>query len=224
MLIQYGLIRQVFLGLLVSAYLFSAQKVLAEQAEAKPQALNPTSFYLVSGQPVAPWTLTLGDEDDWYMPLKTQTGTSAKKKVSVAPTNYKTENDALQITWRGKSGPGSVSLTGQTIDLSSATSNIALVLDLRVDSKIRGGIALAMDCSWPCRGTIALKPFLDAYPKKEWFTLPLPLSCFSKTGADLSKIAGPLHLQSEGRGKLSIANARLVALPEGSPDICANLK
>lgn len=172
------------------------------------------SHYLLNGATVSGWQLALGDDRNWHQPQKTDMGLSANKAVSF---NY--QDNALNVRWRSKKA-GLVSINGTAIDLSQLDDTIALAIELKVRTrKLKNPIELSMTCGYPCQGTITLNPLLDAFPRDEWITLPVPLRCFKNAGTDFSKIDSPISIYSKGELDLSFRDVKLVKLPAGV-DLC----
>lgn len=180
------------------------------------QTPNPKTTYMVEGQIVSPWQPVLGDESNWYQPVEGEKATSSNKGISYEKV-VDDGKTATQITWNSKKKDAAFTIAGSKTNLSALPKTVGLVIDLKVHNKLRNPLTLSMDCEYPCRGSVNLKPLLDAYPTKEWITLPLPLRCFSQAGTDLSKVNSPLHLQTQGKFKMSIGNVRLVQLPADVP-------
>lgn len=171
---------------------------------------NRLSNYLLDGAAVSGWQLALGDESNWHQPQIDHIGLSANKAVSF---NY--QDNALSVRWRSKNKAGLISLNGQAIDLSQLGDNIALALELKVHTKkLKNPIELSMTCGYPCQGTVTLNPLLEAYPRDEWITLPLPLRCFKNAGTDCSKVDAPLSVYAKGELYISFRNAKLIKVPE----------
>ena len=98
-----------------------------------------------------------------------------------------------------------------------------IISELKMHEKPRHPLIFIIDCDYPCTGSVNLKPLLEAYPIKEWFMLPIPLRCFSNSGADLSNINSPMNFETRGKFKLSIGDVRLIKLPE-SFSLCRDAK
>jgi beta-glucosidase len=54
------------------------------------------------------------------------------------------------------------------------------------------------------------RAFQDA-PKGQWTTLSYSLSCFSAHNADLSNLAAPFAIATDGQFSLTIADIRLIS-------------
>lgn len=198
----------------------AALPVISADALAQDSELNPLTLYVLEGKPIRPWTLAIGDHKSHYTPFTGMKTASRSKKVSVEQTQRNRSRDAVAIKWTGKKGYGSFAVGGFSVDLSALEEEVALAIDMRKDGKIAGGLGVSMMCEHPCRGAVNIRPLIENFRKGEWFTLPIPLTCFSNAGADLSKIDTPFHIESHGRAKLSISHVRLVKLPESYRSMC----
>lgn len=180
------------------------------------QVPQKTFNYLLDGQAVSGWNIVLGDPDNWSTSVKNRVGESASGKLSVEPANVKAEGDALKFTWSPKKKlKGVAALYGSPIDLSAFENDVALVIDLKVDVMPDKGVTIGMDCGYPCRSELNVRKNITKLSKGEWTSLPIPLNCFSKEGADLKKINGPFVMSTEGKFTVEIANIRLQKLAEG---------
>ena len=74
---------------------------------------------------------------------------------------------------------------------------------------------VGIDCGYPCRADLVINKMIRSMPKGEWFSLPLPLNCFNSDNFDLSKVAAPFTISTEGKFTVSVINIRLEKLPEG---------
>ena len=187
-------------------------------AQAYAQGPNPKAHYLHNGAPVAGWHMALGDESEWYQPVKSDKQSSNNKAINVEKVTVD-DKQGLRLKWRKKDKDGAFSILGQEIDIKALESSIGLAIDLRVEKRLKQSLTLSMDCGYPCRGSLNLKPILEAYPQNEWFTLPIPLRCFAQNGTDLSKMNTPLHFQTKGKFQLVVGEVRLIQLPD-SIDWC----
>lgn len=185
--------------------------------------LNPTYFYLVKGELINR-TISLGDPSNWSMNIQGREGKSAGGKVEVAAIDFKAKGDAIQIKWSPhKKDVGNFGLYGNPIDLSKFKDAAALTVDMRIDVKPDKDVKIGLDCGYPCRADLSINKMIKTMPKGEWFSLPLPLNCFKSDNFDLSKIAGPFSISTDGKFTVSITNIRLEKLGEGEKG-CAEEK
>lgn len=187
-------------------------------ANANAQSPNPKAHYLHDGAPVAGWHMALGDESQWYQPVKSDKQSSQNKAISIEKVTVDGKQ-GQRLTWRKKDKDGAFSVLGQAIDIKALESTIGLAVEMRVEKRLKNPLVLSMDCGYPCRGSFTLNPLIDAYPKNEWITIPIPLRCFAQKGTDLSKMNTPLHFQTKGKFQLVVGEVRLIQLPD-SIDWC----
>jgi beta-glucosidase len=137
-------------------------------------------------------------------------------RVSVTATDKSAQEDARIIRWND-TGPGSVGLSSKTaIDLQrEANGQLSLGLDYRLDTPVTNNIELRMDCGPGCRGVIPVAPALAAAPAGHWAHLKIPLACFGKAGADMSRVTTAFAVQASGHVALSVANIRLESGMDG---------
>jgi beta-glucosidase len=72
-----------------------------------------------------------------------------------------------------------------------------------------------VDCGIGCRGTVPVTHELAAAQPGQWRHLKIPLTCFAKAGADLSRVTAPFAVQTAGRLALSVANIQLESGTDG---------
>jgi len=202
-------------SLLTLSLFFITTTVHAEDA-AKP-AINPKLVYIHEGQAVSGWSFQLGDPDNWSTPVDaSRIAKSASGKVSIEPTDKTGKGDALKISWSGhKPVKGVIALYGSPLDLSNFKDEGALAIDIRLDVKPDKDVTFGMDCGYPCRAEIYLTKTLKDLKKNEWKTIPIPLNCLLKDGFDISKVNGPFVIGTDGKLGITIAEVRLLRLPEG---------
>jgi beta-glucosidase len=110
-------------------------------------------------------------------------------------------------------GPGHVRVTGPAIDLSrQANAQMSLRIDYRVDAKPAGKVTLGVGDA----GAIdATRLFAGATPGT-WASAKVPLDCFRKAGADVTKVSQPFLLGADAGFTVSIVGLRLDADPAGA--------
>ena len=190
--------------------------LMGASAHAAP---NPVLEYVVDGAPVArSWIL--GDPGDWSRALEGQAGQSAGGKVKVQPAVHDDGSPALRVEFTRKKVNGQLGLYGAPIDLRAARDQVVLTIEMRMLTKPRGSVYVAMDCEYPCRAQLPIHKALKDYPMNEWFLMPIPLNCFQSDNFDLSKINAPFVLMTTGRVTLEIGDIKLARLPD-SMQSCA---
>jgi beta-glucosidase len=57
-------------------------------------------------------------------------------------------------------------------------------------------------------------------PPGEWRTLSIPLSCYTRVGADLARVEAPFAVETQGHFGLTISEVSLVPKATGSSPKC----
>ncbi len=207
-------VKPVSTGISMLAAAVLGHATFAAVAEEQP-ALNPLFFYYFGGETLGDRSFTLGDPSDWSTPLANMSGVSAGHKLEVRPTSFMASGDAIHGIWSKKEVKGELALVGPPIDLSAVGDLAALTFNIRIDRKPTADVWLAMDCGYPCRAEANITEPLLQQPNSQWFSLPVPLDCFTSNDFDLTRIKGVFLLSTAGAMEVSIADIRLERLPEG---------
>ncbi len=191
---------------LVLPTLFLSQSLYAD-------TVNNKINYIVDGKVVPGWTAITGDPEKWWSPLTELKGQSGSGKLVLEPAQFKTPGDAFRLTWvPRKEVHAQFSLGGNPIDLKSFENAGVLVIAMRVLSSPDKAVNIAMRCGDKCEGKIDISKNLKKLKKEEWVSLPIALNCFSMMGADLSKIATPFEISTDGKLNIEISSIRLERL------------
>ena len=74
-------------------------------------------------------------------------------------------------------------------DLSrESNAGASLVFTLKLKAAAAGSVQLALGCGPACAGRVALDKTLSELPTGKWVRVGVPLACFAKAGADLTRI------------------------------------
>ena len=186
---------------------------------------DPNVNYLVAGQSVVPWELSL---QFGKVVLENQSGETVRGSLVAEPANRHGENDAIRFTWSPKGVQnewGSDDTSVQTItlinrmaqvDISPVVDQAALTMDIRVIKAPNKLVTLTLEAAWDwqTRSGVPIKSALRKVKKNEWISLPVPLRCFlkDKEDFDFSKLTG-IQLQTGGKMQIEISDVRLTAFP-----------
>ena len=192
---------------------------------------DPNINYLVSGQAVHPWELSL-QFGKVKLDGETRSGETAKSSLVAVASDRSGVGvgDAMRFTWRPRGvknqwggddeAVSTVSLTSpaKSVDLSPVYDQAALTMDVRVIRAPNKPVRLSLQCGWQwqCRAAVPLKSVLRRVKKNEWVTIPIPLQCFDSTGDyefDFSQVTTMLMLHTGGKMDLEISDLRLTAFP-----------
>lgn len=180
---------------------------------ARAEQPSGNTHYILEGNAVAPWLMVLGDESEWYQPFEGDFYRSKKKAITYEKV-MEGERMVSVVKWLSKRKRATFSLSGKAIDISALENSAGIIMELKLHQAIQRPLIFRIDCDYPCTGSFDLRPLVEAYPVNEWFTLPIPLRCFVKAGADLSNVNSPMNFETRGKFTLSIGDVRLVKLPE----------
>ncbi|WP_457393768.1 GDSL-type esterase/lipase family protein [Roseateles sp. P5_E1] len=84
-----------------------------------------------------------------------------------------------------------------------------LEFDLDVAELAKGGVRAKLSCGDGCeRGVNLIEP-ARSWAGKGWQHVALAMSCFTREGADFSKVRLPFAIDATGTGRVSVANVRI---------------
>ena len=84
-----------------------------------------------------------------------------------------------------------------------------LLVRLRRDADVPKDVTLGVSCGAGCGGKVPFADALDSAASGKWQTVGVPLKCFVKAGADVSKLNETLSLESGGKLDVSISQVKL---------------
>ena len=157
---------------------------LSEERPA-PSSSGADGLYLGRGRTPPGWTFAVGNG------------------ATIRGADRRAQEDSRLIAL-----PGEVSLTAsQALDLSRETNaQLSLILEYRVDQKPTAPVFVGIDGA-----RVAVTDSLQSAPPGQWQTIAIPLGCFAKAGADMSKVTRPFVLASSGTAQLAISDIRVVS-------------
>ena len=142
-----------------------------------------------------PWSMAVGDNSNWRVPIATSFVRSAEGSVLVRTVDVEVQEDARQLVF-GKASVGVAQaywFSETPLDFSAWLEQGAyLLMDYRIDAAPEGDVVLRMDCTYPCTGEIQFNEVLQDVTLGAWQKLAIPLACFAERGADLATITAPL--------------------------------
>lgn len=140
-------------------------------------------------------------------------------RVRLAATDHAAQEDARRLSWSG-GGSSIVGLAGKSpIDLQrESNGQLSLGFDYRVDQAPSAEVSVLMECGAGCRGAVPITGQLGSSPTGQWRHLKIPLACFARHGADLSRINAPFSIATTGQLELSVAAIHLESGTDGLLD------
>jgi beta-glucosidase len=136
--------------------------------------------------------------------------------ATVKAIDRRGQEDTRLVTFTGAGEQAFTLTAAQPLDLSRETNGqLSLLVDYRVDQKPSAPVFVSLE---PVR--IPVAGALAGAAAGQWQTLTIPLGCFARAGADMSKVAKPFALTTTGRLQIAISDIRVAsaAVPQ---DKCA---
>jgi beta-glucosidase len=141
-------------------------------------------------------------------PTLTQLTPAKAPALRVSTVELNTQHDAKLVTWLKPARL--VAWSGQRAALG-AYPDAALVFDLQVRQAPDKPVQLAMECEYPCAGTLDLSPFMRRAAGQGTQRVKLPLACFAERGLDLRGVDVPFSLTADAPFSAAFARIRIVA-------------
>lgn len=200
--------------------LFAYGYGLSYQKPAKVGTLSEVSGLAPgSDLPVGTWFERgkTGQSLDFYIALdgsleklRNGVGTNGDRLRAFAVDRNRQE-DSRRFLWLG--GNATVALAGTApLDLSRETNGaVAVEIDYRVDAIGDGAVKLIgfNEGLKPAGNGLDITPQFKAAQGKGWQTMSVPLSCFAKSGLDMTKAQVPLSISTSVTLDLSISRVAL---------------
>ena len=117
------------------------------------------------------------------------------------------QEDTRLITFSGAGEQALRITTAEPLDIARETNaELSLLIDYNVRSGPTADVKLGMD-----NASVTVTNALRGAPKGEWRTLAVPLKCFAKGGAEMTRISTPLVLGTSGRLAVAISDIRVAS-------------
>jgi len=195
----------------------SSNKNLAKLDETLVEFTESMDLAIFDRDTKAPWSLFLGDASDWSQKITSSSGRSKSGSIKISVKDYQVQEDARQITWKGRKGEKAQVFWQSTDPINLKPlheSDGALSVVMRVDKPLKGDAHIRMDCGWPCSSTINVSSLLGSATLNEWQRVSLPVACFAKRNLDLERVNTPFVLEVEGSLQLSLAEVSVIEKPQ----------
>lgn len=189
-------------------------------------ATDANIHYLISGENISPWQLSLNYGKVSY---EGESVSTVRSSLAAAPSTKVQDNDAVRFKWKPRGIKNewggldaniltmNLTNTMKHTDLTSVLNQAALTFDVKVNKKPKENVDLMLECgwNWKCRTKFPLKNALRRAPKGKWISVPVPLKCLANDGFDFSKVTTIFSLQTTGKMDIELSNIQLTALPAG---------
>lgn len=191
---------------------YSDSKELAKLSEASGLRLDSAiGTTLFKGRAVPPYQVTLKEQDLAAIPANSSSNETKNVGVKSVIFDRKLQEDAQRISFSGK-GLNSWQLQSGTMLTwyKEAKLGASLAMDIRVLKKSEQPFYSSIQCPAGCQGRVDISEDLNSADFNEWQEFSIPLICFEKAGADLSRISNPFVLQTTGDWSVELSNIRVI--------------
>jgi beta-glucosidase len=132
------------------------------------------------------------------------------KGVSISAADHLAQEDARRLQWHGGTSARAWLQLDAPQDLSrESNAGASLVITLKLAAAPAGSVQVGLDCGASCAGRVALDKTLAGLPIGEWTTVGVPLGCFEKAGADLTRVQGVFELSTATALDFSVSRVAL---------------
>ncbi|MFT6900911.1 MAG: beta-glucosidase [Colwellia sp.] len=186
---------------------------LSEKSDAVMNTSHDTDIF--KGKAVEPWKMLLVSEQQ-----ATEINANSKSLpgISYRTVDKLVQEDSFRLESTGNKNVGVKFISGNGFreDLSSELErNATLTFTVLRDSNIVQPVYVSMNCETigdtqsSCQARIDIQKELASLPLGEWQDISISLHCFADKGVQLSKVAMPFELRTQGMVNLSINHIRL---------------
>jgi beta-glucosidase len=187
---------------------------LSEASGLLHEGSEPGVFFAAGAlAPGVTWRLADGDgagSDVTHLP-----SAGLVKGLALAAADHQAQEDARRLRWKGGTPARAWLQLDAPLDLTRESNAGAwLVFTARVEHAPVGSVQAGLGCGAGCAGRVELDKALGALPRGQWTTLGIPLACFEKAGADLSRVDAMLELRTATALDFSVSRVAVGGEPE----------
>ena len=130
--------------------------------------------------------------------------------MKVTAVDDQVQEGARRFVFAGD-GKGTVQITSEGASDLSRESNgdVMLLVRLRRAGEVPKDVKIGVGCGAGCVGSVPFADTLGAVPAGKWVTVGVPLKCFAKAGADVSKVNEALSIETESKLDLAFSQVKL---------------
>ena len=127
--------------------------------------------------------------------------------MTIRAIDRRGQEDTRLLTFSGNGEQGVRLTAAQPIDISrESNAELSLQIEYRVDAGPTGAVAVGMEGV-----SVPVTQALRGAAKNQWQTLTVPLRCFARAGAEMTKIGTPLVLKTSGKLTIAVSDVRLAS-------------
>jgi beta-glucosidase len=176
---------------------------------------SASGVYFTKGKPSVGLALQLSNASQANMPATTVPAALADGSLKLSAVDHEAQEDARRLQWSGSTAAKLVLASATPLDVTrESNGDVQLQLTLRRDSVVTAPVWLGVGCGENCSGRVDVQKTLAALPQGKWKVVGVPLKCFVKAGADVSKLQQLPVLESAAALDLSVSRIALGALNE----------
>ena len=170
---------------------------------------------LARGAAQAPLDFFMGDSSNWKTPAKSFLTASLGETLRSRGVDYRAQEDARQLSWRGTGRALASVQTQRQIDFTAlgAIAELNMTLTYRLDKKPDAPVLWTMGCGDNCAGKLDITNALSNSGEGTWQDMSIPLRCFVNAGLDASAVNAPMILETNGTMTLSLSE---IAVTKGT--------
>jgi len=190
-------------------YAAPAETAALSEDPGVPAELMTTGSYFDKGVAVPPWSLRVSNGTDTTR-ISTAPAESVGGRVKVTAVDDQVQEGARRFVFAGD-GKGAVQITSEgTVDVSRETNgDVMLLVRLKREGAAPADLKIGVGCGAGCAGQVPFAETLNAVPANKWQVVGVSLKCFTKAGADVTKVNEALVLETEGKLDLAFSQVKL---------------
>ena len=187
----------------------AAVGTLPEVSGLRHEGAEP-GVYFAQGALTAGASWQLADGEDAARQVSALPSADLVKGVALSAADHLAQEDARRLRWQG----GSAARAGIALDAAQdlsrqSNAGASVVITLKLDAAPEGEVTVGLNCGPSCSGRVSVAKALAGLPKGQWTTLGVPLGCFEKAGADLSRVDGVFELSTATALDFSVSRVAL---------------
>ena len=108
-------------------------------------------------------------------------------------------------------GAATIAITSEgSVDVSrESNGDVMLLVRMRRDSDVPKDLTIGVGCGAGCGAKVPFADTVTSLDAGKWQVIGVPLKCFVKAGADVSKLNETLSIETSGKLDLSFSQVKL---------------
>jgi beta-glucosidase len=128
--------------------------------------------------------------------------------ATVRNVDRRGQEDTRLVTFSGAGEQAFTLAASQPLDISRETNaQLSLVIEYRIDAGPSAPVRVAINGA-----TVPVTDTLRGAPKGEWQRLAIPLGCFMRAGAEMTKVSTPFSLATGGKLTIAVSNVSIASV------------